>query len=207
MRFSSSFESPAPTRTLHLDYAEQKEFHDRCTGFNGRYLIFRFVKANQRLLVSFMRISRPDKQKLVATYTTIRPATVASDERTVQGIIYCTGSGMGARIFSIGKLVNSSQVRMASLIMHPRRSKDKIGNRIDLIGVRLGLGAIDQQPRAYRIWCYQLRRTRDQDFLKKSLGDFSVNDKTAMRHLAAEISNFKHILQYLKSGHDASVGD
>ena len=193
-------------RLLQLSDTSQEEFHDLCAGLNGRYLIFRFVKATNHLLVSFMRIAKPSEKQLVATFTTLRPARVAADERTVQGIIYCSGSGIGARVFSIGRLVNSSQIRTTSLLIQPRRSKDG-GTRHDLIGIRLGLGAISQQPRAYRIWCYQLKQGRPPNFLTTLLGRFSLKSEEVKRQFEGQISNFNEILEYLNAGHDAAVGD
>jgi hypothetical protein len=193
-------------RLLQLADTSQEEFHDLCAGLNGRYLIFRLVRATNHLLVSFMRIAKPSEKKLVATFTTLRPARVAADERTVQGIIYCSGSGISSRVFSIGRLINSSQIRTTSLLMQPRRSNDG-GMRHDLIGIRLGLGAINQKPRAYRIWCYQLRKKRDRKFLRTLLGRFSLKDEAVKRQFEGQISNFNQILEYLNAGHDAAVGD
>lgn len=198
---------------LDVTFENQAEFHQACCGENGRYLLFRLLKKRGLLLVSTMRVTRPDRTKghsPFATFSTIRKAGRAP-ERTVQGIMY---SSQG-RVFTIGKIRGLPQIRTAAFSMTQRPdSTAATGFRTDLFGVRLGVEDAFQVPHAYRVCGHQLTSVRHlasdeegEDRFKRMVGEFPLADRTALSVLYKEVRSLPQIIDFLEHGSDIASID
>jgi hypothetical protein len=124
----------------------------------GEYLIFRQNPRGARhgLIVSHTVISPSPTGDGPASFRTIG-AGWGKDERVVEGRIFETDAAHGV-LYSIGRDRETAQIRNALLmpVAKPETAWALRSDRLDLKGVRLGLGRVTGDPGACRIWLASL---------------------------------------------------
>lgn len=152
-RLEKSFEDWIDKHDVKSD-----SFAKRCANENGNFLIFRCFDG-QACDVAEMRVTYDQTTTLMPQFeTTFFKAGAAHAQ--VKGVLFEVGN----YAYAIGKSVNNRAMRFSKLRPYTRPSGET-----DLYGLRVANSNGANRPYAHFIYCYQLKRKRSAQKLKKLL--------------------------------------
>jgi hypothetical protein len=190
---------------LPVESDSQKDLSDLV----GHYFIFRRVFSEPILIVSHMEVTAAQSSRHPAEFvTTGFSAGAAYDEADrVEGIMYQPIERRDI-IVTIGKMIRTTQMRMAILQRTLKPIEEKRDLPRDLMGIRLGLGR-PPEPQAYRIWCSRLSGDAPTGGWKKFAREYELEIvkgrpprliKSSPRNFFMKrVHGFKYILEWLNN--------